>query len=341
MNLTVPGVGTEAGPDWATEINADLSVLDGHNHATGSGVQINPSGLNINADLPFGTNNATGLRSTRFVSQVSPLSGASDLGCVYVSGAELYYNDESGNQVKLTSGGTVNATSSGISSGTATAAFSASTLVVNANVNTPANIQVASVLLGNNVASSNYLTLSPPNAMAASYSLTLPNVPVGATAFVTLDTAGNFGSSVSTVGGIVTGNIANAAITSGKLASNLAVTGTFQINSLNAVTSNTNATSALSIVRGMIDSSGTLITGEGFSYTIGASGFTAFDLFTVTFTTAFTDIPAITFAGGNNIPAALGTTVLLSFSSSGFSCLAPAPGGGNVGYLSFIAMGQV
>src|ERR1700721_1530884 len=118
MNLPVPVPTQDPGPDWANNLYACLfNVLDQHNHSSGNGVQINPSGLNLNADVSFLTNNATNLRSTRYLSQGAPLSGAADLGCVYVSGGELFYNDIAGNQVKITSGGTVNATSSGIASG--------------------------------------------------------------------------------------------------------------------------------------------------------------------------------------------------------------------------------
>lgn len=112
MTITVPVVLTDPGPDWATRIyNALFSTIDAHDHSTGKGVQIAPPGLNINADLPFGTtNNATLLRSARFVNQGSPLALGPDVGCVYESGGELWYNDSSGRQVKLTSVGAVNST---------------------------------------------------------------------------------------------------------------------------------------------------------------------------------------------------------------------------------------
>jgi hypothetical protein len=162
MSLSIPTIGVDSGLTWEQSFNSNVGILDGHNHSVGSGVQINPSGININADLPFNGFNATSLRSARFNVQSSPISLPTDIGCIYVSGVDLYYNDIDGNQVRITSGGTVNATSSGISDGTATASFSGGTLVVDSASNTPANIQVASVLLGNTgVSGSNYLTLSP------------------------------------------------------------------------------------------------------------------------------------------------------------------------------------
>jgi hypothetical protein len=214
MLLIQPTIGVDSGLTWEQAANANSSIIDGHNHTSGYGVQIPPAGLNINSDLTFQDNNATNLRSVRFYPQASPIGAAADLGCLYESGVDLWYNDGSGNQIQLTAGGSVNATSSGISSGTATASFVSSVLVVNAATNTPANIQVGSVLLGNNSAGSKFLTLAPPSSMAANYTLTLPSVP-GSTLFVTLDTSGNLGTASSIQGT----QIAAASLTGAQLAS--------------------------------------------------------------------------------------------------------------------------
>jgi predicted secreted protein len=195
MNLVVPTVSVDSGLVWEQSIEADLGSIDSHNHTSGYGVQIPVAGLNINSDLPIQDNNVTLVRSLRFQIQGSPISGAADLSCLYAtdSNGDLWYNDGSGNQIQITKSGVLNVTSSGISSGTASASFVAGVLVVDAASLTPANIQVASVLLGNNVASSNYLTLSPPNAMASSYSLVLPSVP-SVLSPMTLDNSGNMGT---------------------------------------------------------------------------------------------------------------------------------------------------
>jgi hypothetical protein len=194
MNLVLPTIGIDSGLIWEQAVNTNSGILDGHNHSIGSGVQINPGGININADLPFNGFNAISLRSTRYTEQIAPISLPTDIGCLYVSGVDLYYNDINGNIVQITSGGTVNATSSGISSGTNTASFSSSTLVVNAASNTPANIQGASILIGNTgVSGSKFITLSPPSAIPANYNLQLPPLPAQ-TNVMTLDTSGNMNS---------------------------------------------------------------------------------------------------------------------------------------------------
>lgn len=190
MGLIIPGVGTEASPTWATDLNASLASIDSHNHSSGQGVQIQPNGMNINADLAFQGNNATLLRSTRFSPQGAVLSGSLDVGCLYVVGNELYYNDVTGgHNVQITSSGSVNATSSGISSGTASAAFSAGVLVVKASSSSGANTLMQSLVLTNSGNLTNQLTVQAPS-LAASYSLTLPSVPVS-TELLQIDTSGN------------------------------------------------------------------------------------------------------------------------------------------------------
>lgn len=197
MSLIVPTVGVELGPDWATDLNADLGILDQHNHSNGQGVQITPSGLNINSDLTFNQNNLTSVETVNFHNLSMNLPGTSpNLGCIYVAGGELVYNDEAGNVVPITNSGSVNAGAgsiTGLPSGTASASFTAGTFVWQSATNTPANMDNGSVILRNIVANSKGLTLNPPNSMAADYSLTLPSVPAQ-TNVMTLDTSGNMSS---------------------------------------------------------------------------------------------------------------------------------------------------
>lgn len=193
MLLPVPVVGTTFGPDWANDINACLSILDQHDHTSGSGVPITPSGLSITSDLSFQNSSATALKSAVFTAQ----SSLATLDALYVKGVDLYYNDGSGNVIQMTSGGSVNATSSGISSGTASASFVGGVLIVNAASTTPANIKGGSLLLGNNTAGSHYLTLAPPNAMGADYGLTLPAIPASNNTFLTIGTSGTIASTLT------------------------------------------------------------------------------------------------------------------------------------------------
>jgi hypothetical protein len=103
MNLTLPIVSQTTGPTWANQINADLSVIDSHNHTPGAGAQIPSAALNINADVGFGTHSAVGLTSTQYVNQLAPTAGCS----VYALNGDLYYNDSSATPIQITSAGSV------------------------------------------------------------------------------------------------------------------------------------------------------------------------------------------------------------------------------------------
>lgn len=180
MSLPVPGVGTEAGPAYAQDVNNCLTILDAHDHTPGSGALITPSAMNINADLLFNNNNATTARSVRFQSQAAPIGSASDLGCIYESGVDLYYNDGAGNQIRITQSGGVAGTPGSISGlappASATYVSGNQTFVFQSNTLTPANIDGASYILRNLTASSFGLTLSPPT-IGSDYQITLPQLP--------------------------------------------------------------------------------------------------------------------------------------------------------------------
>jgi hypothetical protein len=232
MNLPNGVPGQDPGPDYANNQFSATNIIDQHNHSAGQGVQIQPNGINISSDLPFNGNNAINLTSVRLNSLTAPLaSSAPNVGCIYVSGNELYYNDYSGgHQVKLTSNGLVNATSSGISSGTASASFSAGTLVVLSSSSSYANIDMQSAVLSNSGNLTNQLTLSAPT-LSSSYSLTLPSIP-GALSFLQIDTSGNISAGPAISGGLTSSNLsASAGIVGTQLSASAGIVGTQLANS--------------------------------------------------------------------------------------------------------------
>lgn len=360
MNLPVPVVGSEPGPDWANDNNACLGIIDSHDHASGSGVQITPDGLNINSNLPFNDYGATGLSLLSFSAQ----SSITTIDSLYVKGVDLYYRDGSSNEVRITTGGAVNATSSGISNGTATASFVSTVLVVNSASNTPANIQCGSVLLGNNVAGSHFLTLQPPNAMAADYSLTLPSVPA-AQQFVSIDTSGNISGYVNVSGGITSTNLASnsvttakitdanvtaaklasnsvttakivdAAVTSAKIQSNVNLDGNLCTAATRALmVANTNAASMCSYIRGEVSSGGTAASGEGFSVSKLSTG-----LYRVSYTGAYPSAPVVTATPNSSLAftASVASVTATTFDVYTFD---GAGSGADVGFY-FIVMGPI
>src|ERR1035437_3288570 len=276
MSLPIPTVGLDPGPDWANNINACLSVLDAHNHVIGDGVQIPPSGININADLPFGSNNATLLRSVRMVPQTAALALATDLNVLYSVGAngELYYNDANGNQVQITKTGAVNATSSGISSGSASAAFVAGVLDVLSNVGVSAAIDAGAYILRYSgsypTPAGNAIVIQAPSSLATEYAYTLPAALPGASgSLLTVATTGQWsysvvdGATLQTSGGTLSvktigaSQIASGAITGTQIASNVALAGNaVTAGTRQVVTGNASFTNGLGIVAGIVASAG-------------------------------------------------------------------------------------
>lgn len=194
MTLPIPVVSVDPGPDWANNINASLTLIDSHDHSPGKGVLIGVNGLSINADLAINDNNLITIRSSRYTAQPSPLTNAADVGCVYVAGVDLYYNDVSGNRVRITSGGAIAGTPGSISGLVSPASASyvvgSAAFVWQSDVNTPANMDAASYIFRNLTANSHGLTLNPPSAMGSNYVLTLPPLP-GSQKIMTLDVSGN------------------------------------------------------------------------------------------------------------------------------------------------------
>jgi len=236
MNLVLPGVGVTAGPVYASDVNQSLNILDQHNHAPGSGVQITPDGLNINSNFTMNNNNIIAIKSLRLQDQVSALSGGSDLGCIYRVVDDLYYNDGLGNQIRLTQSGSIAGASGSIanlvSPASATFVSLSSTIVFQSAVNTAASLDAGSILLRNITASSKALTLSPPNAMGSDYSITLPSLP-SSQKIMTLDSSGNMSAPYSIDNssleissnviqiknsGVTTAKIADSNVTTAKIA---------------------------------------------------------------------------------------------------------------------------
>ncbi len=311
MGLQIPAAGLTPGPEWFTAIVQSLNIIDQHNHTLGEGVQLNSGSFLLTAALPLNGNALTQVQAVTFTPGVF-----TTLDSLYVNGADLYYNDGNGNTIQITSGGTVNATSSGISSGTATASFVASVLVVNQATNTPASIQAGNILVGNTgVANSEYVTLKPVNALAVNYSLTLPTLPA-TPSLLQIDTSGNITAATPTLNPSFTtvtigsADLSYATFPVGQLRVNAAIqpggsaVGVLEqfINSTNTlgvadsggtdsfplVVSPSPTTNGLMIVRGYVSSAGAVFGGEGFSVSHLATG-----EYKINFSAAFLDNPVV------------------------------------------------
>lgn len=235
MLLVVPTVGQELGPLYATEINSDLSLVDSHDHSPGKGVQVTPDGLAITSDLPFQSNNATQLRTTRFSVQSAVLSLGTDLNCLYDVNGDLYFNDGVGNQIRITSSGGVNGAIGNITNLVPPAALTyvsaTPAFVATASPTVPADLDGGSLTVRENVANSKGVTFEAPSGLPADYSLTLPSTLPGSSKIVRFDNSGNISATLgvddSTIGItgnnllVKTGGIGNAQLAAGAAAANL------------------------------------------------------------------------------------------------------------------------
>lgn len=220
MSITTPTVSVTAGPTYATQINTAVDTIDAHDHTTGKGVRVPSAGLNINADLSFGGNDATTLRSVAFSSQGSPL-GVGDVNAVYVSGGNLYFNNGSGASVQITSGSTLNPTAAGGIGGdyvgsTALVSYSTATktFTFTQATSTAALIDVGSVIIRKLTASSPGITILPDAALASGYTITLPAAPPGSTLPVSMSSSG-----VLSTAQVTTAQIGDSQVTRAKQAS--------------------------------------------------------------------------------------------------------------------------
>lgn len=205
MNLVLPTVSVTVGPTFATMQNQVDETVDSHDHTFGKGVRIPPSGLDISSELAFGGNPATELQSTQFESQTTALTGLT--ASLYFLNGDLYAIDGDGTSVRVTENGSLSAagtgTIAGLPSGTASAAFSASTFTFKASTNRYATMVTGPLRVRRGDEDNpNSITLQPPASLAGSYSYTLPGVFPATTQFLTVDNGGTIGGTIATSLGI-------------------------------------------------------------------------------------------------------------------------------------------
>lgn len=113
MALVIPIPLAEIGPQWAQDLVTAFNRIDAHTHQTGNGIPITPLGMNINSDLSVGGNNTTNHRTARFTVQGSNPSLGADVACLYAGPTgDLWYNNSSGTQIRMTASGAVNSVTS-------------------------------------------------------------------------------------------------------------------------------------------------------------------------------------------------------------------------------------
>ena len=182
MNLDLPVVGETVSPDWANMFVSALLAVAEHDHTIGSGVKLTPDALNINSDLALNSNDLTTARSVRFISNVATLSEVTDLNCIFVYAGNFYYKNNSGQNVKLTEGGSINLSTVGTIGGdygqsgidaSAVYADLTKTFSWSRSSGVGANMAMSNVSIAYPSAGAAAVTLGAP-AAAVAHTITLP-----------------------------------------------------------------------------------------------------------------------------------------------------------------------
>lgn len=198
MGMEVPEVG-DSGPTYAENIIEAFEIIDAHDHTDGNGTQVPTAGININADLPMGPNDAGAndlirARTVRFTTSALVV-GASDRRALYQCGGELCYVDEAANITTITNNGAVNGTPGSITgmTGSAGVAYSAltNTFAFTADDGTPALGDYSTVRIAENVVGGKGPRLKSNAATAADFDWIFPAALPGANRLLCLDAAGD------------------------------------------------------------------------------------------------------------------------------------------------------
>jgi hypothetical protein len=242
MLLVLPLPSQAPGPAWASLLNDALFKIDRHNHTPDNGNPIVSAAIKIDSALSFQGNDAILLRSARLANQATALGGATDLGCIYEAGGDLWWNSAAGDQVQLTSGAGLNAASIGAIGGDfATTPGAAVSLVAASKkfifwsgANTPGAIDCGPVTLRTLTASPHGVTLNSPAALAADYGVTMPAGLPAASRLVTLDNNGALAAPETALGAGLTLTGALAAGGGAAVTGNVAASGNVVVDTAGA-----------------------------------------------------------------------------------------------------------
>lgn len=110
MNLNLPVPTSTLGPAWAQQLNDALDKIDNHDHSSGSGTKVTPSGLNINAALDINNNNVLNVNTLELINQSATLSGVSYACSLQFSNGNFFIVNSGGTPVQLTNGNSIMST---------------------------------------------------------------------------------------------------------------------------------------------------------------------------------------------------------------------------------------
>lgn len=200
MSLELPTNGADIGT-WGTKLNVLLPLVDSHNHTGGQGVPITTAALDIDADLSMGGFALGHIKYLEFDAIVPLSTGSKD---IFVSSVdnELYWRNNGGTNVKLTSGNALNvaafvggiggdytAVSAAVAYDDATGAY---TFKRGTGVgSTWARLRAGDLRLSEyNTTETVYTAIKAAPTLASSYDITLPTALPGSQTMMQITAAG-------------------------------------------------------------------------------------------------------------------------------------------------------
>lgn len=214
MGLVLPTRGAAGAGAWDDTIDADLGLVDAHDHTPGKGEMIPVAALSIDDDVSFsGAYAPINLHRLTFAS-VTALSTNNKSLFVSSSDNELYWRSNAGANVKITNGAALNVAAftggfgAGYSSAGAVADYDSSTTryTFKTNTGTWARGAFGGVrLYEHGTSAATYVALLSPASLASTYSVTFPAALPASTAVVQMSSAGVLTADVApTISGLIT-----------------------------------------------------------------------------------------------------------------------------------------
>lgn len=199
MGLVLPTRGAAGAGAWDDTIDADLGLVDAHDHTPGKGEMIPVAALSIDDDVSFsGAYAPINLHRLTFAS-VTALSTNNKSLFVSSSDNELYWRSNAGANVKITNGAALNVAAftggfgAGYSSAGAVADYDSSTTryTFKTGTGTWARAAFGGIrLYEHGTSAATYVELLSPASLASTYSVTFPAALPASTAVVQMSSAG-------------------------------------------------------------------------------------------------------------------------------------------------------
>jgi len=195
MNLVLPTVSQTPGPQWASIINSDLTLIDQHDHTDNKGLPVPTAGLNINDELKFNNTTPNGVAATglSYLGLLSPQSSPAPTRVFSDAAGDFYYRNAAGVDVQLTVGSSVAGTSGSIANLVSPASASydigAQAFIWRKDSNEGATMDSGPLRLRDGSAGSSAVTITPASG-TSNYTLTLPTAAPGSQSILTVASSG-------------------------------------------------------------------------------------------------------------------------------------------------------